>query len=49
MFQSTEITLKLFKPLLWAAQIPVETTGVTPAQASVLTSDRAFLWLCFLG
>ncbi|MBD2346727.1 MFS transporter [Anabaena subtropica] len=38
MFQSTEITLELFKPLLWAAQIPVDRTGITPAQASVLTS-----------
>ncbi|MBD2252125.1 MFS transporter [Nostoc parmelioides] len=42
MFQSTEIILEMFKPPLWVAQIPVETTGVTPAQASVLTSGPRF-------
>ncbi|QLE54627.1 MFS transporter [Nostoc sp. TCL26-01] len=42
MFQSTEIMLEFYKPLLWMAQIPGETTGVTPAQASVLTSGPRF-------
>ncbi|WP_375467555.1 MFS transporter [uncultured Nostoc sp.] len=42
MFQSTEIMLGLYKPLLWLAQVPVESSNVTPAQASVLTSGPRF-------
>ncbi|MEH2464629.1 MFS transporter [Nostoc sp.] len=42
MFQSTEIMLGLYKPLLWLAQVPVESSSVTPAQASVLTSGPRF-------
>jgi hypothetical protein len=42
MFQSTEIMVGLYKPLLWVAQIPVEPSNVTPAQASVLTSGPRF-------
>ncbi|MBD2356977.1 MFS transporter [Tolypothrix sp. FACHB-123] len=42
MFQSTEIMLELYKPLLWVAQVPVDSSGVTPAQASVLTSGPRF-------
>jgi nucleoid DNA-binding protein len=42
MFQSTEIMLGLYKPLLWVAQAPVDTSNVTPAQASVLTSGPRF-------
>ena len=42
MFQSTEIMLGLYKPLLWVAQLPVDTSNVTPAQASVLTSGPRF-------
>ncbi|MBD2511170.1 MFS transporter [Nostoc muscorum FACHB-395] len=42
MFQSTEIMLGLYKPLLWLAQIPVDPSNVTPAQASVLTSGPRF-------
>lgn len=42
MFQSTEIMLGLYKPLLWVAQIPVDPSNVTPAQASVLTSGPRF-------
>ncbi|MCC5644715.1 MFS transporter [Nostoc sp. CHAB 5824] len=42
MFQSTEIMLGLYKPLLWLAQVPVDTSNVTPAQASVLTSGPRF-------
>ncbi|WP_373530409.1 MFS transporter [Nostoc sp.] len=42
MFQSTEIMLGLYKPLLWIAQIPVDNSNVTPAQASVLTSGPRF-------
>ncbi|MCC5622920.1 MFS transporter [Nostoc sp. CHAB 5715] len=37
MFQSTEIMLELYKPLLWLAQGPVESPNVPP-QASDLTS-----------
>ncbi|OUL18031.1 hypothetical protein BV378_37580 [Nostoc sp. RF31YmG] len=42
MFQSTEIMLGLYKPLLWVAQAPVDSTGVSPAQASVITSGPRF-------
>ncbi|MEH2109050.1 MFS transporter [Nostoc sp.] len=42
MFQSTEIMVGLYKPLLWLAQVPVEPSNVTPAQASVLTSGPRF-------
>ncbi|MBW4561607.1 MAG: MFS transporter [Mojavia pulchra JT2-VF2] len=42
MFESTEIMLGLYKPLLWVAQVPVDSTNVTPAQASVLTSGPRF-------
>ncbi|MBD2521896.1 MFS transporter [Nostoc sp. FACHB-133] len=42
MFQNTEIMLGLYKPLLWLAQIPVDPSNVTPAQASVLTSGPRF-------
>ncbi|MEH2303651.1 MAG: MFS transporter [Nostoc sp.] len=42
MFQSTEIMVGLYKPLLWLAQIQGESSNVTPAQASVLTSGPRF-------
>jgi nucleoid DNA-binding protein len=42
MFQSTEIMLGLYKPLLWLAQAPVDPSNITPAQASVLTSGPRF-------
>ncbi|MEH2293139.1 MFS transporter [Nostoc sp.] len=42
MFQSTEIMVGLYKPLLWMSQVPVDTSNVTPAQASVLTSGPRF-------
>ncbi|MFN6482331.1 MULTISPECIES: MFS transporter [unclassified Nostoc] len=42
MFQSTEIMLGLYKPLLWVAQTSVDSSNVTPAQASVLTSGPRF-------
>ncbi|MBH8571488.1 MFS transporter [Nostocaceae cyanobacterium CENA369] len=42
MFHSTEIMLGLYKPLLWLVQTPVDTSGITPAQASVLTSGPHF-------
>ncbi|MEH2455691.1 MFS transporter [Nostoc sp.] len=42
MFQSTEMMLGLYKPLLWLVQVPVESSNVTPAQASVLTSGPRF-------
>ncbi|MHC0062382.1 MFS transporter [Nostoc sp. UIC 10890] len=42
MFQSTEIMLGLYKPLLWLAQIPAESSNVTPAQASALVSGPRF-------
>ncbi|MEH2258583.1 MFS transporter [Nostoc sp.] len=42
MFQSTEIMVGLYKPLLWLAQVPVERSNVTPEQASVLISGPRF-------
>ncbi|MBD2302695.1 MFS transporter [Nostoc sp. FACHB-190] len=42
MIQSTGIMLGLYKPLLWVAQISVDPSNVTPAQASVLTSGPRF-------
>ncbi|QLE39078.1 MFS transporter [Nostoc sp. C052] len=42
MLQSTEIMLGLYKPLLWVAQTQVDTSNITPAQASVLTSGPRF-------
>ncbi|MEH2350955.1 MAG: MFS transporter [Nostoc sp.] len=42
MFQSSEIMAGLYKPLLWMAQVPVDPSNVTPAQASVLTSGPRF-------
>ncbi|AFY45411.1 hypothetical protein [Nostoc sp. PCC 7107] len=42
MIQSTGIMLGLYKPLLWVAQISVDPSSVTPAQASVLTSGPRF-------
>ncbi|MDZ7963856.1 MAG: MFS transporter [Nostoc sp. DedSLP03] len=42
MFQSTEIMVGLYKPLLWLAQVPVERSNVTPEQASVLFSGPRF-------
>ncbi|MBN3910605.1 MAG: MFS transporter [Nostoc sp. NMS1] len=42
MFQSTEIMLGLYKPLLWLAQAQVDPSNITPAQASVLTSGPRF-------
>jgi hypothetical protein len=35
MFQNTEIMLGLYKPLFWLTQIPVDSSTITPAQASV--------------
>ncbi|QMS87116.1 MFS transporter [Nostoc edaphicum CCNP1411] len=42
MFQSTEIMLGLYKPLLWLAQITGDPSNVTPAQASALVSGPRF-------
>jgi nucleoid DNA-binding protein len=42
MFQSTEIMLGLYKPLLWVAQVLVDPSNITPAQASVITSGPRF-------
>ncbi|MEA5602452.1 MFS transporter [Nostoc sp. UHCC 0252] len=42
MFQSTEIMLGLYKPLLWVAQVPVAPSNLTPAQASGLFSGPRF-------
>ncbi|MEH2023213.1 MFS transporter [Nostoc sp.] len=42
MFQSTEIMVGLYKPLLWLAQVSGEPSNVTPTQASVLTSGPRF-------
>ncbi|MEH2086104.1 MFS transporter [Nostoc sp.] len=42
MFQSTEIMVGLYKPLLWLAQVSAEPSNVTPEQASVLISGPRF-------
>ncbi len=42
MFQNTEIMLGLYKPLFWVAQILVDPSTITPAQASVVTSGPRF-------
>ncbi|AFZ24477.1 hypothetical protein Cylst_2246 [Cylindrospermum stagnale PCC 7417] len=42
MIQSMEFLLERYNPLLWVAQIPVGSSTVTPAQASVLTSGPRF-------
>ncbi|MHC5746075.1 MAG: MFS transporter [Nostoc sp.] len=42
MFQSTEIIVGLYKPLLWLAQVPGEPSNVTPVQASALISGPRF-------
>ncbi|MCC5614969.1 MFS transporter [Nostoc sp. CHAB 5836] len=42
MFQSTEIMVGLYKPLLWLAQTSGDASNITPAQASVLTSGPRF-------
>ncbi|MEH2359374.1 MFS transporter [Nostoc sp.] len=42
MFQSTEIMVGLYKPLLWMAQVPVDTSNITPTQASALISGPRF-------
>jgi hypothetical protein len=42
MFQSTEIMVGLYKPLLWVAQTSGDASNITPAQASVLTSGPRF-------
>lgn len=42
MFQSMENILGLDHPLLWVAQLPADTSAITPAQASVLTSGPRF-------
>jgi hypothetical protein len=42
MFQNTEIMLGLYKPLFWLAQIPVDSSTITPAQASVAFAGPRF-------
>ncbi|NEU72990.1 MFS transporter [Hassallia byssoidea VB512170] len=42
MFESTQIMLGLYKPLFWLAQVPVDPSTITPAQASVVTSGPRF-------
>ncbi|MBW4479106.1 MAG: MFS transporter [Tolypothrix brevis GSE-NOS-MK-07-07A] len=42
MFQNTEIILGLYKPLFWLAQIPVDSSTITPAQASVAFAGPRF-------
>jgi hypothetical protein len=42
MFQNTEIILGLYKPLFWLAQVLVDPSTITPAQASVVTSGPRF-------
>lgn len=49
MFQSTEIMLGLYKPLFWVAQIPVDPSTITPAQASVVTSGPRFFVALIAG
>ncbi len=49
MFQTTQIMLGLYKPLLWVAQIPVDPSTITPAQASVVTSGPRFFVALIAG
>ena len=49
MFQSTEIMLGLFKPLFWVAQVPVNTSTITPAQASVAFAGPRFFVALIAG
>jgi hypothetical protein len=42
MFQNTEIILALYKPLFWLAQIPVDSSTITPAEASVAFAGPRF-------
>ncbi|MBF2066385.1 MAG: MFS transporter [Calothrix sp. C42_A2020_038] len=42
MFDSSDIRLELFKPLLWFMQVPVDPSLISPAQASVVTSGPRF-------
>jgi nucleoid DNA-binding protein len=41
--------LGLYKPLLWVAQIPVDPSTITPAQASVVTSGPRFFVALIAG
>jgi nucleoid DNA-binding protein len=49
MFQSTQIMLGLYKPLFWVAQVPVDPSTITPAQASVVTSGPRFFVALIAG
>ncbi|MBF2005846.1 MAG: MFS transporter [Chlorogloeopsis fritschii C42_A2020_084] len=50
MFQSTEITLGLHKPLFWLAQVIVDPPApVSPAQTSVLTAGPRFFTALLSG
>ena len=49
MFQTTQIMLGLYKPLLWVAQVPVNPSTITPAQASVVTSGPRFFVALIAG
>ncbi len=42
MFESTEIMLGVYKPLFWVAQILVDPSTITPAQASVAFAGPRF-------
>ncbi|WP_026733705.1 hypothetical protein [Fischerella sp. PCC 9605] len=50
MFQSTVITLELYKPLFWIAQVTVDPpAGISPAQASVAFSGPRFFTALISG
>jgi predicted transcriptional regulator len=49
MFQSIEIILGLVKPQMWLLQIPADTSPISPAQASVVTSGPQFFVALIAG
>ncbi|MBD0302651.1 MAG: MFS transporter, partial [Tolypothrix sp. T3-bin4] len=49
MFHSTQIMLGLYKPLLWVAQVPLDRSTITPAQASVVNSGPRFFETLIAG
>jgi hypothetical protein len=49
MFQNREILLGIVKPQMWLLQIPADTSPISPAQASVVTSGPQFFVALIAG
>ncbi|MCV3213813.1 MFS transporter [Plectonema radiosum NIES-515] len=49
MFESTQIMLGLYKPLFWVAQVSVDPSIITPAQASVAFAGPRFFVALIAG